>query len=947
MRKSRPLAGSRFLPRQRQSVRLSKAFALALSFLLLLPALIPSGLIAPSFAPVPSSSQQNAPAAPRVTGADYTLQSSQYRLETFGAGTNGNVAYASDSPETREKSFNGTITLPEGSLAASFTSDPTQAPIDFTDVAPHWWADTPANTSVLVELRTSKDGQAWSPWVETDQEDDIMPSDSLTQTYGSLVSVDQQVRTNRFVQSRITLQTSNKDVSPAFHQLTYTFIDGGVTPSPPQPQVMIQGTPSSVPKPIMVSRLQWGSPDGESSPKWTPKYKRVTNIVIHHTATSNSDTDFAARVRAIWYFHKYTRGWGDIGYNYLIDPNGVIYEGRAGGDDVEAGHAYPFNVGTMGIGMIGTFMTQAPSAAAQASLIDLVSWKVNQRGIDPMASAPVTGYTDCGGSIVYTRPTIAGHRDYEGTACGKAFNTSSCPGDKLWSMLPQIRAAVVSDQPPLRATFTGHDTPGNIEPGATVNVRITVRNSGSLTWPANGQGAVSLGYQWLTPDGKPLKPDGQDTTTPLSRDVPFADTITVTARLKAPTASGRYVILWDMYRDGDGWFNTQGSPQLRVDVVVGKGVGDQQAPTSSVLPLPIYSSNQEILVRWAGQDGAKGSGIVSYDVQYRTSPDGQWTDWQLATAQTQATFDGNDGYTYEFRCRARDAAGNVEQWPDKAQAYTTVDTRPPPLIVGDPEEDAYVPPGPLTVTGQTEPGTFVVVNDKRANEVNGYFTSTLQASGRDFVIHITAADPAGNVSRAELTVQAASRYNDVQMSRPDFLSIESLSDQGIVSGYPDGSFKPDVPLTRAQLAKILAVAMKWSLIKPPQGRFSDVDPTAWMFPYVETAAARGVMAGYDDGTFLPNGGLSRAEAVQSIVLTAGWKPEQPASRAFLDVPVTHWAGAYIETARKHGVIALGEDRAFRPAALATRGAVSVMVDNMLKDLQAHSVPPNLEDGGPQ
>ncbi|HYP40078.1 MAG TPA: N-acetylmuramoyl-L-alanine amidase, partial [Chloroflexia bacterium] len=541
------------------------------------------------------------PQSPLVTGADYTLKGSQFQTGPSDA---------------KEKSLKGDLMLPPGTREATYTSDTTKAPISFTDVAPHWRATTPEGTSIDVELRTSPDGQVWSAWLATDLEEIQMPQDSGAETFAGVVPVGQSERTHRYVQSRLTLRTTNPALTPVFQELTYTFINSGVTPKAPKPQAMAQGTPSDIPKPLMVSRKEWGSPQGQSSPKWTPKYKRVTHVIIHHTATPNNDTDFPARVRAIWYFHTYTRGWGDIGYNYVVDPNGIIYEGRAGGDDVEAGHAYPFNNGSMGVGMLGNFMVAAPTTSAQSALIDLISWKVNQRGIDPQGTASFTGYTNCGGKVTYNRPTIAGHRDFRGEACGKAFNATTCPGDRLWSMLPQIRSSIIAEQPPLRAAFTQHDTPGNISPGATIDVHLSMRNSGSLTWTASGQGSVMLGYQWYTPDGKLVKDGWKDIKTPLPRNVPFADTITVTAQLNAPTNIGHYTLVWDMFRDGQGWFNDQGSLPLRVDVVVGKGGTDKLAPKSTVLPLPIYSNSPEIVVRWAGEDEPKGSGIVSYDVQF-------------------------------------------------------------------------------------------------------------------------------------------------------------------------------------------------------------------------------------------------------------------------------------------------------------------------------------------
>lgn len=909
-----------------------KAFSnLVTTVCLFLLALVPLGAQASPLAARNPTGDGVQSAMPQVRGADYTLKGSQYK----------------SSSDAKDTSISGDLTLPAGQKDATFTSGLTQAPMDFTDVAPHWWAETPESTGVQVEMRTSRDNQAWTDWQRIDEEDIIMPQDAMTQTYASTISVPQSDRTHRFVQSRITLHTGNSNRTPVFHEMTYTFIDAGVTPKVPKAQAMIQGTPSDVPKPPLVSRNDWGAPEGESSPRWTPKYRRVTHIIIHHTATPNNDTDWAARVRAVWYYHANTRGWGDIGYNYVVDPNGVIYEGRSGGDDVEAGHAYPFNTGSMGVGMLGNFMTVAPTNAAQSALSDLIAWKVNQRGIDPMGSASLTGYTNCGGVITYTRPTIGGHRDYAGTACGKGFNTSTCPGDVLHAMLPQIRAGIISQQPPLRAVFTKHDTPGNLTPGSTANVKLTIRNAGSLSWPATGHGAVVAGYGWYTADLRPVKGGWQDIRTALPRDVPFADTITVTAKLSVPNLTGRYVLMWDMYQDGTGWFSEQGSSQkLRVDVVLGTSQGDKLPPTSAVLPLPIYSNNPEITVRWAGEDEPKGSGIASYDIQSRIAPGGQWTNWQSATSQTQATFQGQDGYTYEFRSRARDAAGNVEAWPDQADAYTTVDTRPPPLIIDSPEDGAHVTPGPLLVTGHTEPGAFITVNDTRAIEAAGVFTATVQAEGRDFVVHVTAADQAGNMSRQEVAVQAASRYNDVLVTDPDLQAIETLSDRGIIAGYQDGSFKPDAPLSRAQFAKFLGLVMKWGLIKPPESRFSDVPSNSPLFPFVETAAARGLIKGYTDGTFKPNAPVSRADATRTWIMAAGWKLTASRSGIFLDLPSGFAATPYIETAHTYGLVVPDDEGNFRPSNPITRAELSQLVYRYLQAVQQQTPPPTL-DGGPE
>ena len=124
---------------------------------------------------------------------------------------------------------------------------------------------------------------------------------------------------------------------------------------------------TTITKPAVVSRTSWGCPDGQGS-GWTPQYTTVTHLIVHHSATANTSSDWAATVRSIWNFHTNDRGWGDVGYNYLIDPNGVIYEGRAGGDNVIGAHFSCQNGGTMGVCMLGTFTSVSPTAAALSSL---------------------------------------------------------------------------------------------------------------------------------------------------------------------------------------------------------------------------------------------------------------------------------------------------------------------------------------------------------------------------------------------------------------------------------------------------------------------------------------------------------------------------------------------------------------------------------------------------
>lgn len=139
--------------------------------------------------------------------------------------------------------------------------------------------------------------------------------------------------------------------------------------------------------PSLNSLLQW-LPDNNLSPSdWQP----VERIVIHYTATPNNDPVQAiARIQSIYRFHAVTNGWGDIGYNYLIDQQGRIYEGRFGGNGVRAAHAYNskeknnYNYGTIGISFLGTYDSVDINPAMYASAARLIGWLAAANNLDPL-----------------------------------------------------------------------------------------------------------------------------------------------------------------------------------------------------------------------------------------------------------------------------------------------------------------------------------------------------------------------------------------------------------------------------------------------------------------------------------------------------------------------------------------------------------------------------------
>lgn len=302
--------------------------------------------------------------------------------------------------------------------------------------------------AVDVGLRGSVDGETWTDW----QFIDHFHLDTIGM-YAHLTSFD---KSTRYIQLGIFWDETAISQSITFSSATISLISAGETPPSAIADIQARASsgqtislPNSAPQPV-ISRTGWGCPDGQNAPQWSPQYTTITHFIVHHTATPNTDTDWAARVRSIWHYHTNTLGWGDIGYNYLIDPNGVIYEGRAGGDGSIGAHFSCMNSKTMGIALIGTFTNSNPSNNAVNSLKNLLAWKATSLNISP------TGWGYHNPSAL-TMWNISGHRDGNSSIYGCPSGTT-CPGDVLYGLLPAIRNDVANLIIPT-ATPTPTNTP--------------------------------------------------------------------------------------------------------------------------------------------------------------------------------------------------------------------------------------------------------------------------------------------------------------------------------------------------------------------------------------------------------------------------------------------------------------------------------------------------------
>lgn len=228
------------------------------------------------------------------------------------------------------------------------------------------------------------------------------------------------------------------------------FQPSGRLPIPEQTSAVSDSIACSCAQPLVCQRNCW-CPDGSCPKDTTPTQTTPTHIIIHHSAGFSDYNDYQWVVSYYWDLHVNTNGWDDIGYNWLIDPNGIIYEGRGSG--ALGAHFSCMNSETTGICMIGNFMTSSPKDTAIRSLEALLAWEACDKQIDP------DGYSAHISSQLFLA-NISSHRD--GNNSPAAISCASgtvCPGDSLYMLLPQIRQNV-SDKACLQS-FSVHEQGNN------------------------------------------------------------------------------------------------------------------------------------------------------------------------------------------------------------------------------------------------------------------------------------------------------------------------------------------------------------------------------------------------------------------------------------------------------------------------------------------------------
>ncbi|MGZ4388666.1 MAG: N-acetylmuramoyl-L-alanine amidase [Gaiellaceae bacterium] len=292
-----------------------------------------------------------------------------------------------------------------------------QAPIRFDMVGLHWQGPG------TVLFRTHRLAGGWSPWTTADA--DALP-DARSAESARTRGWHDGAPAWTGASDRIQLRTRGSVTRLRAYYLWSR------TVATPVRRVAMTGQPTILP------RFDWQA--NEKIVRAKPQYAPTLRLaIVHHTVNANSYSraQAGAIVRGIETYHVLGNGWNDIGYNFLVDRYGQIWEGRGGGIDknVIGAHSAGFNTGSVGIALIGTYSGVGPTPAQRAALVQLLAWRLDVAHVDPLSFVPFTSL----GNAKWPRGTpvtlraISGHRDTYFT---------ECPGKRLYDQIPAIAKAV-------------------------------------------------------------------------------------------------------------------------------------------------------------------------------------------------------------------------------------------------------------------------------------------------------------------------------------------------------------------------------------------------------------------------------------------------------------------------------------------------------------------------
>lgn len=509
-------------------------------------------------------------------------------------------------------------------------------------VALEWKQDGDAGLDL--EVRTRRDGD-WTEWVDALQNEDRKDGSDTAQASTLVLANRIEDFQYRFIlNGNETSPSSTVDLSDA----KLTAIDSNAGPKKLGENKSLLSKLGAILRlskpahaladgPRIISRAEWGSPEPNSSPRWEPEYYVLGRAIVHHTVSTETPNALVA-VRAIWDYHANGRGWGDIGYNYLVDSAGNIFQGRyfdtnyatQNSVEVEAGHTLGHNKGTIGIAAIGNFQNSLVPTPTLNAISEIIAFRFAPYNLNPVGNGPFSG------------PTIIGHRDHGSTAC---------PGTHLYNQLPNIRVWTAEKAPRYanmhkmdyqyvsqRLYLNGDPIGPNhvFSPGDDVELAINLRNHGMETWTNTGSGAVRLGTRNPTDRASPFRhqtwPSKNRTGSftgkivdgvvePASK-IKFGETAQFRFKLNVPeiaSPSGTAVRNFNEYFspviDGRAWFIRDFGIYQPIRVSAGSYTWQYQSQkvyTNSSMSTPVNPQNLARTERYFAVVRAKNTGTATW-----------------------------------------------------------------------------------------------------------------------------------------------------------------------------------------------------------------------------------------------------------------------------------------------------------------------------------------------
>ncbi len=551
-----------------------------------------------------------------------------------------------------------------------------------------------------------------------------------------------------------------------------------------------------------MPRLSWGA--DESIRRGPPTYASAVRFaIVHHTAGRNdySRAEAAAIVTGIQLFHVQGNGWNDIGYNFLVDRFGTIYEGRFGGIDrnVVGAHALGFNTGSVGIALLGTYGDAKPSAAAQDAIARLIAWRLDLAHVDPTSfltfisggseryanGIPVllsavsghrdTGFTECPGNALYARlGTIAASARALGGP--KIFDpTAEAKGSAI-----RVRARLSQSQPwsvamtssagveVARGAGTGTAVDWTWESGGTPAGAYTWTIAAGTARPATGVLRAGGGTAPLTIDTAVAEPeaispneDGQADTATFTYRISTAANVTVEIRdvIGGPMAT----VVDRMWMQAgqhtatiDGAALTDGDYNLVVTALSAAGVSVQK-----VVPLRVNRTLGLVTVAplafSPNGDGRKDRLNLAFsltmpaDVRIRVEREGRW----VASPLTASFPVGMQAFAWDGARPVGTLRDGEYRAVVEASSETGVISYGVPFLSDTVSPRVRILPGKRLKVEVSEPSmlTFVIDGQALRREVQRVGVVRIPWSGPATRVRVVAWDAAGNVSGPVVRVQ--------------------------------------------------------------------------------------------------------------------------------------------------------------------------------------------------